>query len=121
METQAIRRKRGYVYVFDICDDAYRIFQEYLADQNVQIFMKALIKDLGSEQIIEKNLVTGGPSERGIWIHPRLAIHFMCYISPDYCLSVVKWVEKFQPIADEISFHRIEINPEPIDEQCVVL
>src|SRR5436189_4455706 len=106
MEDHIVRtRSDGYINIMDIHEEADKLFIDYLADEEVREFMRLLAEreKISIHLLIQYNdYTTTDIYNKRLWVHPNLAIHFVCCVSPDYFLRVTKWIRHLQKWSDSI-------------------
>jgi hypothetical protein len=87
------RKNDGYINASALCNASGKSFNQYRELQTTKKFLEALEKSNGikKEQLIQTHLGTSA-SERGIWVHPQVAIALAQWLSPEFQVRVTKWV-----------------------------
>eukprot|EP00899_Mesostigma_viride_P013669 jgi/Mesvir1/22302/Mv26073-RA.1 len=88
----------------DLCHAASngtKAFKDWWRGENVQAFARALGRRLGggsdnapTSTSVSETVATGPNDERGVWIHPKLVNALTMWISPDFHVQAMDWVDR---------------------------
>lgn len=85
------RARDGYINASQLCSVAKRRWHQYLMQESVGHFIRALSASLDLDRT---ELVQGaGPDE--VWVHPQLALHLAQWLSVDFQVKVTEWVHRW--------------------------
>lgn len=92
-----MRKSDGFLNAKDMAKVKNKKVNDYFRLDQTKEFIKALEKKVdGISRLPIIDTITKGANEfRGTWIHPKLAIHFAMWISPEFSVEVTDWVERF--------------------------
>lgn len=88
------RRGDGYINATAMCVATGKLFADYSRLKTTEAFLVALTADMGipiSELI--QSVRGGDPTMQGTWVHPKVAIHLAQWLSPQFAVKVVTWVQ----------------------------
>ena len=86
------RESDGYLNATKLAQAAGKRWANYLRNDNVEAFVKALEAEtqIRVSELIQT--VKGGNGEQGTWIHPLIAINLAQWLSPEFAVKVSQWV-----------------------------
>lgn len=84
----------GYFNATAMCTAANKLFNDYSRLKTTTGFLLALQTDTGIPvtELIQQ-LRGGEPHLQGTWVHPKVAIHLAQWLSPEFAVKVVNWVD----------------------------
>ncbi len=100
------RQSDGYLSATAMCSMTQRKFSTYFRSSKTKKYLTALSTDV---QICTSDLIQtlkGGNEEQGTWIHPKAAIHFAQWLSPEFAVQVTNWVYDWMTIGNTPSFQQ---------------
>ena len=87
------RASDGYFNAAAMCKAAGKRFQNYRRLKSTDEFLDALEASTQIRALdLIKPLPGGRPQRRGIWVHPRVAIHLATWLSLEFETAVTGWV-----------------------------
>lgn len=91
----AQRQLDGYINATAMCQAAGKQLGHYLSNQTTKDFLAELSADIGIpiSEIIQ--VVKGGSSPQGTWVHPDVATNLAQWLSPKFAVMVSKWVREW--------------------------
>lgn len=83
----------GYINATAICKAAGKSWSAYVERNDTAQFLEALVTESGLNRfvLVQSNAGTSA-DERGVWVHPQVAIHLAQWLSPKFSVMVTKWV-----------------------------
>jgi len=87
------RQSDGYLPATKICDAIGKQWNNYYRNKKTQSYISVLSAEtrIRASELIQ--IVKGGiPENQGTWIHPKVAIHFAQWLSPEFAVQVTNWV-----------------------------
>ena len=91
------RVKDGYLCSTDMCKFSKKRIHGYNRSKSNIIFLQELEKEIGVSNLME-SIVTGKNETRCTWVHPLVATHLACWLSPKFFMKVVLWVEEWKEL-----------------------
>ena len=84
----------GYINATEMCKAAGKRFQNYSVLNTTQTYLEALSSNTEIPVFELIHSIRGGrhPELRGIWVHPKVAIHLAQWLSPKFAVQVSEWV-----------------------------
>ncbi len=93
--TIRMRNSDGYLCATDMAKlNSKKNWSDYFRLKQSTEFINALTA-LGIPRADLIDSITANTPERGTWIHPKVAIHFAMWISPEFSVKVIDWVHRF--------------------------
>jgi len=87
------RELDGYVSASAMCKVAGKLWADYRRLKTSQEFFDELAGSMGIPiDRLVVTIVTGANSQRGTWVHPRVAVHLAQWLSPRFAVQVSQWV-----------------------------
>lgn len=83
------RSSDGYVDATKLCKQAGKRINHYLHNQETKEYLAELARSAGIPAnllVVKRN--TGVNTERGTWVHPKVAIHLAQWFSPQFAVFV---------------------------------
>ena len=85
------RAADGYVNATQMCKAHNKRFDNYKKHEGYKPYVEALSNSL---KLSELDLVQSRRGKTGsIWVHPRIAIHLAMWLSPEFAVEVIGWIE----------------------------
>lgn len=107
-------REDGYANATDMVKVGGKVWSTYLQNKETLKVLQELTRSLGIPRDLLVVSITKGPnSDRGTWVHPRVAIHLAQWISPSFAVNVTGWIHRYLKgdisLAQEIAQRNIEL------------
>jgi hypothetical protein len=91
-------------------------FNDYFINKKTQAFLGFLANSLGLK--VEDLVITR--KGQGSWIHPKAAVHFATWLSPEFHLKVINWVYRYivgdASLIDDVASRVENVNQEELKE-----
>jgi hypothetical protein len=89
------RQSDRYVNATQFCKAEGKLWGNYWQTKETQAFIWELSRSIGIPiDVLVKGTNTGPNSERGTWVHPRVAYHLGQWCSPKAAVQVTEWLEE---------------------------
>lgn len=75
-----------------MCKAYKKRFDNYRKSENYKPYIEALSASLKMSEVA---LVQSQQGKAGVWIHPRVAIHLAMWLSPEFAVEVIGWIESW--------------------------
>lgn len=86
------RAADGYINATSMCAAANKKIGHYFETKTTKEFLTELSSDtrIAVGELVQ--IIKGGSSYQGTWVHPQVAIHLAQWLSPKFAVQVSKWV-----------------------------
>ena len=92
-----IRKEDGYINATQLCKSGGKEFSNWNKnDKTKQLVEKVYIKtQIDKDNLIQRNQ-NGSNKEQSTWVHPTIGLHIAQWISTDFFLQTVDWINEWK-------------------------
>lgn len=90
-----LRESDGYMNATKLCRDAGKDWYDYIRLDRTTKYLAALRRSPGITGDLVETVTTGSNSQRGTFVHPRVAISLAQWISPEFEVAVTDLVNRY--------------------------
>ena len=90
-----VRESDGYINATKLAQAAGKFWGHYNENAKHQVYLAKLAKELNiplNQLVLSQR--GGSRYKQGTWIHPQVATHFACWVSIDFSIRVLGWMEQ---------------------------